>query len=146
MENQKGFTLIELVIVLILLGILAAVAVPKFMNLQEEAKKSGVKGALASVRSAINIYYANANLKGKANVFPPSEAVLKNILNGPIPDNAAVINPSADKKSIDVTTTATPPAVTAADSETSTKAAWRYNSTTGQFWSNWGGGFAANKY
>lgn len=146
MENQKGFTLIELVIVLILLGILAAVAVPKFMNLQEEAKKSGVKGAVASVRSAINIYYANANLKGKATVFPPSEAVLKSILNGPIPDNAAVINPSADKKAIDVTTTATPPAVTAADSETATKAAWRYNSTTGQFWSNWGGGFRANTY
>jgi MSHA pilin protein MshA len=90
MKTQKGFTLIELVIVLILLGILAAVAVPKFMNLQEEAKKSGVKGAVASVRSAINIYYANANLKGKTTVFPPSEAVLKNILNGPIPDKAAV--------------------------------------------------------
>jgi len=97
------------------------------------------------VRSAINIYYANANLKGKTTVFPPSEEVLKSILNGPIPDNTAVINPNADKKSIDVTT-ATPPAVSAADSETATKAAWRYNSTTGQFWSNWGGGFAANKY
>lgn len=146
MKNQRGFTLIELVIVLILLGILAAVAVPKFMNLQEEAKKSGVKGAVASVRSAINIYYANANLKGKATVFPPNDTVLKNILNGPIPDNAAVINPGADKKSIDVTTTATPPAVTAADSTTATKPAWRYNSNTGQFWSNWGGGFKANTY
>ncbi len=146
MKNQKGFTLIELVIVLILLGILAAVAVPKFMNLQEEAKKSGVKGAVASVRSAINIYYANANLKGKSTVFPPSGAVLISILNGPMPENPAVINPSANKKSIDVTTADNPPAVTADDSTTSTKAAWRYNSTTGQFWSNWGGGFAANTY
>jgi len=39
MEKQKGFTLIELVIVLILLGILAAVAVPKFMNLQGRGQK-----------------------------------------------------------------------------------------------------------
>lgn len=146
MKSKKGFTLIELVIVLILLGILAAVAVPKFMNLQDEAKKSGVKGAVSSVRSAINIYYANANLKGKAAVFPPTETVLKSILNGPVPENPAVLNPAVDKRSIVTTTTATPPAVTAADSTTANKNAWYYNTTTGQFWSNWGGGFSANTY
>lgn len=147
MVGKKGFTLIELVIVLILLGILAAVAVPKFMNLQDEAKKSGVKGSVASVRSAINIYYANANLKGKTPVFPGTVAVLKSILNGPVPENPAVINPSADKKSIATTTADVPPAVTGgADSTTSTKAAWYYNTSTGQFWSNWGGGFGANRY
>lgn len=53
--NSKGFTLIELVIVIVILGILAAVAVPKFANLQTDAKKSAVKGLGGAVKAAANI-------------------------------------------------------------------------------------------
>lgn len=146
MKGKKGFTLIELVIVLILIGILAAVAVPKFLDLEDEAKKNGVKGSLASVRSAINIYYANASLKNKTTKFPPSETVLNTLFNGPVPENPlSKATTPADRRSIDVTTAANPPAVTAADTNT-TKPGWRYNPNTGQFWSNWGGGFGANTF
>ena len=56
--NKKGFTLIELVIVIVILGILAAVAVPKFVGLTKDAKVSAVKGFAGSLRAAANIVHA----------------------------------------------------------------------------------------
>jgi len=64
MKKQNGFTLIELVIVIIVLGILAATAVPKFINLQDDAKKSAMKGVEAAVHSAANIVYSKAAIDG----------------------------------------------------------------------------------
>lgn len=55
---KKGFTLIELVIVIVILGILAAVAVPKFADLQKEAKQSAVKGLGGAVNAAKDIVRA----------------------------------------------------------------------------------------
>lgn len=142
-EKEKGFTLIELVIVLILVGILAAIAVPKFLDLQEEAKKNAVKGALSSVRSAINIYYANAALKNKTNKYPNNEGSLLSIMqNNKLPENPLAT--AGDKRGVDVGATYTFPEASAADG--TAKQGWRYNPTTGQFWSNWGGGFAANTF
>ena len=56
--NRKGFTLIELVIVIVIIGILAAVAVPRFAGLTKEAKVSAVKGFAGSLRAATNIVHA----------------------------------------------------------------------------------------
>ena len=53
--SKKGFTLIELVIVIVILGILAAVAVPKFAGFTKEAKISAVKGFAGSLRAAMHI-------------------------------------------------------------------------------------------
>lgn len=59
---KKGFTLIELVIVIVILGILAAVAIPKFVNLQSDARKSALKGLSGAVQSAASIGYAKYQL------------------------------------------------------------------------------------
>lgn len=54
-----GFTLIELMLVVAIIGLLAAIALPKFAQLVIRAKEAGVKGKLGTVRSAVSIYYAN---------------------------------------------------------------------------------------
>ena len=64
MNRNSGFTLIELVIVIIVLGILAATAVPKFINLQDDAKAAAIKGAEAAINSAANIVYSKAAIDG----------------------------------------------------------------------------------
>lgn len=57
-RNQKGFTIIELVVVIVILGILAAVAFPKFQDLSGDAKTAVLNGAKAAITSAAVITYA----------------------------------------------------------------------------------------
>ena len=59
LKLHHGFTLIELMIVVAIIGILSAIAVPKFGNLVRKAKEAAVKGGLGALRSAISIYYAD---------------------------------------------------------------------------------------
>jgi prepilin-type N-terminal cleavage/methylation domain-containing protein len=56
---MRGFTLIELMIVVAIIGILAAIAIPKFADLVNKSKESSVKGSLGAIRSAISIYYSD---------------------------------------------------------------------------------------
>ncbi len=55
-RDNKGFTLIELVMVIVILGILAAVAIPRFANLSSNAREASFKGAVGAVKSAVVAY------------------------------------------------------------------------------------------
>ncbi|MGN5139063.1 type II secretion system protein [Aeromonas sp. 164P] len=65
MRKQAGFTLIELVIVIVILGILAVTAAPKFLNLQDDAKEAAAQGVMAAVKSGAQIVYGKAAIEGK---------------------------------------------------------------------------------
>ena len=56
-DNRAGFTLVELLIVVIILGVLAAVAIPQFTSSTEDAKTSALDTSLAELRGAIELYY-----------------------------------------------------------------------------------------
>ncbi len=64
-RQQAGFTLIELVVVIIILGILAAVALPKFMGLSTDARVSVVNGMSGSVTEAADMVHALAEVQGQ---------------------------------------------------------------------------------
>ncbi|GGX45621.1 type II secretion system protein [Saccharospirillum salsuginis] len=55
MKQQKGFTLIELIMVIVILGILSAFALPRFVDLSSDARTSALEGAIGSVKSARGI-------------------------------------------------------------------------------------------
>jgi prepilin-type N-terminal cleavage/methylation domain-containing protein len=74
-KSESGFTLIELVIVIVILGILAAVAIPKYEDMREQARVATIKGQLGAIRSAVAIQYARNALNGHGG-FPPLDGTI----------------------------------------------------------------------
>ncbi|HOZ08148.1 MAG TPA: prepilin-type N-terminal cleavage/methylation domain-containing protein, partial [candidate division Zixibacteria bacterium] len=70
LRNRRGFTLIELVIIIVILGILAAVAIPKYQDLSGEAREASARSALGSMRSAVTIFYANQAVQTGTATWP----------------------------------------------------------------------------
>lgn len=69
MKRQGGFTLIELVVVIVILGILAVTAAPRFLNLQSDARESALQGLKGAMDGAAGIVFGKAAIEGKEATF-----------------------------------------------------------------------------
>lgn len=92
MNRVRGFTLIELIVVLSILAVLAATAAPKFFDLQKEARKSALNGLRAAVASAAvmaNGLAVSQGLSGNSAVTVEGSSVA---MSGSFPTTAGILN------------------------------------------------------
>ncbi len=85
-QFRNGFTLIELVVVVLILGILAAVAAPRMFDTATNAKTSAARHSLSVVRDTVQLYRSqNGALPGELGTEADLKADLSSMLNGPFP-------------------------------------------------------------
>lgn len=80
-RQSRGFTLLELVLVIVLLGILAATAIPRFLNISGDARLEVMRSSLAALRSANQMIHAKAVVEGKQKQITSSVVVDGDTIN-----------------------------------------------------------------
>ena len=122
---RKGFTLIELIAVVVILAILAGVALPKYFDYAAQSKASACKGVLGGVRAGVANFYSNAAISGTAAY--PTLAQLQTV--GTVMQDQLPENPYNNSATIAAAVWAATPPVSGANG-------WNYDAAAGKFWAN----------
>lgn len=126
-KNQGGFTLIELIIVIVILGILAAIAIPKFVSIRAKEQQIEAREALGSLRSGITIFYAEQAVNTGTATWPTLTELEEygNVMDYGIPKNPYQTNTSDS-----IVTGVTKGTIVGV------QGGWAYNPKTGEIWMN----------
>ncbi len=129
-RNRKGFTLIELVTVIVILGILSAVALPIYLDYKADAQAAATKGALGGIRAGVANFYAYSatDAGGGTLAFPTlvELTTLGTVMTDTMPDNPYDTDGTPNNVE----------ASAAAKSTVGVNGGWAYNAANGQFWAN----------
>jgi prepilin-type N-terminal cleavage/methylation domain-containing protein len=128
--GNSGFTLIELVIIIVVLGILAAIAIPKYQDISSDAKEASCRGALGGLRSGVTIYYANQAVTTGTAAWPTAANLntIGTVMEQEIPKNPYCAN--ADYPDSIIATAG------AKGTVVGTNCGWAYNASSGELWPN----------
>ena len=133
-KKEQGFTLIELMIVVAIIGILAALALPKFASLVEKSREAATKGSINSLMSAVSIYYGD-----REGVYPEVLDTTTGYMFSRYIDSVPAVK--ATHSGIDALGTAISPSgstvlPTTDETITASGTGWRYNSGSGHVFVN----------
>ena len=136
-KKETGFTLVELVLVILVVGILSTVAISRYRDLGRDAKESACKSALMSLRSAIHAWEAKQIASTGQSQYPEIDSIRA---GGVVLASAVPANPfqAADRAPDSVVTGVT------RGQTVGTRGGWAYKPSTGEIWPNtstsYGGG------
>jgi MSHA pilin protein MshA len=128
-NSQRGFTLIEVVIVIVVLGVLSSVAVPKFQDLALQAKENACRASLSTMRQSIVLWQANNIIKTGTKSYPARDSVAT---VGVVLAQAIPVNPFQSRTNApdSIVTGVTKGVVVG------TRGGWAYKASSGEIWPN----------